>query len=340
MIAASRPLVGIEKRFECGLCGATEEPVALGANADFALSGGEAARVVRCRRCSLVGTYPLPDAEELAEAYREAYRRRRREGPDAQYLRASDNRAAAQWVFLRGRSRVVRELTAEARWDSARARMLDVGCAAGSFLLTAEDRGASLTGFEPDRAMWEAARRRLPRARLLNSVFQSSKVAGSRFDLIAASHVLEHVPEPVAFLRGLLEALDPDGLLFLEVPNEDARTISAMAAGPPGRMHLYFFDPKRLTAVVEAAGGKVASVGTFGDPKVGTILDGSARDVRVGWIAKLRGSAHPAARVARAARRRWLRGQRRRRMFMEREDGDCLRVIVTRRECRPAFDSQ
>ena len=330
MIAASRPLVGTQSGFECVLCEAVDEPVGLGPNADFVLAEGEVARVVRCPRCSLVGTHPLPGVEELAEAYREAYRRRRREGPDAQYLRESDNRAAAQWAFLRGRSRASGELSAGTRWDSAHVRILDVGCAAGSFLFAAKDRCTSLTGFEPDRSMWEAAGRRLPRSKLLNSVFQPSRIAGSRFDLIAASHVLEHVPDPVGFLRGLLEALETRGVLFLEVPNEDAETISALAAGPAGRMHLYFFDPKRLTAVVEAAGGSVVAVGTFGELKVGPVSSGPERGVGHGWISKMRRSAHPAAGVVRATLRAWRGQRRRRRMFVERGDGDCLRVIATR----------
>lgn len=292
----------------------------------------EPARIVRCRGCRLGGTDPLPDARELADAYREAYRRRRREGPDDGYLRESDSRAAAQWAFLR-RAAVTR-VSGSARWNSPHARILDVGCAAGSFLFArAEARARDsprLTGFEPDRAMWEAAGRRLGvQAQLFNSIFDAEEIGGRRFDLIAASHVLEHVPEPVAFLRRLVDSLEDDGWLFLEVPNEDAGTIAAITGTPPlGRMHLYFFDPPRLTATVEAAGGTLVSLGAFGDPKQRPGPSGEASSVRDGWVARWRSSEHPAMGVPRAIYRAGRLRRRRRRMFIEREDGDCLRLIA------------
>ena len=150
--------------------------------------------------------------------------------------------------------------------------------------------------------------------------------------MIAASHVLEHVPEPVAFLGQLLEALADSGRLFLEVPNEDAETIAALTAGEPlGRMHLYFFDPQKLTAVVEAAGGEVVALGTFGEPKARAVPPSEPRGVAPGWMAKLRVSAHPAARALRTLYRSRRSRVRRKRMFIEREDGDCLRVIAAKR---------
>ena len=333
MIAPSRPALTAESAFQCRLCGAAGEPIVLGPNADFVLGGAEPARIVRCPRCSLPATDPLPGERELAEAYQASYRRRRREGPDPLYLRESDNRAVAQWAFLRRAALTRNGSSAAVRWNSPQARILDVGCAAGSFLFARRDNSASLAGFEPDRAMWRAARQRLPQAsRLFNSVFDASQLAGGCFDLIAASHVLEHVPEPVAFLGQLLEALADSGRLFLEVPNEDAETIAALTAGEPlGRLHLYFFDPQKLTAVVEAAGGEVVALGTFGEPKARSNPVGEAHETSPGWMARLRVSAHPAARALRALYRTRRLRRRRKRMFIEREDGDCLRVIAAKK---------
>ena len=332
MIAPSQRALTAESAFQCRLCGTAGEPIVLGPNADFVLGGGEPARIVRCPRCSLPATDPLPGDRELAEAYHTAYRLRRREGPDPRYLRESDNRAAAQWTFLRRAVLTRNGSSAAVGWNSPQARILDVGCAAGSFLFARRDSSAALAGFEPDRAMCEAARQRLPQgSRLFNSVFDASRLAGGRFDLIAASHVLEHVPEPVAFLGQLLEALADGGRLFLEVPNEDAETIAALTACEPlGRMHLYFFDPQKLTAVVEAAGGEVVALGTFGEPKARAVPPSEPRGVAPAWMAKLRVSAHPAARALRTLYRARRLRIRRKRMFIERKDGDCLRVIAAK----------
>ncbi len=330
MIAVSPRPLAVERGFACRLCGATDEPIDLGPNGDFPLAGGEGARSVRCRCCSLRGTRPLPDARQLAEAYREAYRGRRQEGPDEGYLKESDARAAAQWAFVdRAASKQV-DAGSGTPCNFSGARILDVGCAAGSFLCARLDESASLTGFEPDRAMWEAAGRRLgPRAQLFNSIFDAQEMSGRRFDVIAASHVLEHVLEPIVFLKRLLGVLEDGGVLFLEVPNEDAGTIAAgTGTASLGRMHLYFFDPQRLRAAAEAAGGVVVALGAFGDPKVHPRPSSEPSRVGGGWISRLRSSGHPAVSVARAVYRTRRLQKRRKRMFVEREDGDCLRVIA------------
>ena len=45
-------------------------------------------------------------------------------------------------------------------------------------------------------------------------------VEGNTFDYIIASHVIEHSPNLIKFLRGVLEILNPRGILFLVVPDK------------------------------------------------------------------------------------------------------------------------
>lgn len=42
---------------------------------------------------------------------------------------------------------------------------------------------------------------------------------GERFDYIVASHVFEHLPDPIRFLQRCERALKPDGKLFLMIPD-------------------------------------------------------------------------------------------------------------------------
>lgn len=48
---------------------------------------------------------------------------------------------------------------------------------------------------------------------------ETSKILHHRFDVISASHVLEHVNDPKAFLEGLSHLLSDDGVLIIQVPN-------------------------------------------------------------------------------------------------------------------------
>ena len=53
------------------------------------------------------------------------------------------------------------------------------------------------------------------------------------FDLIYASHVLEHVPDDTRALRNLFAALNPGGELWLLVPLHDAPTVDGHAGMSP-----------------------------------------------------------------------------------------------------------
>lgn len=73
----------------------------------------------------------------------------------------------------------------------------------------------------------------------------------ARFDLIIASHVVEHMAEPVEVLTALRAHLSARGRIYVEVPME-------LQGGPPDVRepvtHLNFFTEVSLTALLERAG--------------------------------------------------------------------------------------
>jgi trans-aconitate methyltransferase len=189
---------------------------------------------------------PEPTPTELQEVYRATYRIIRRESPTQDYLDFMDARAGAQY-----------ELIAQTTsCDFAGLKVLDIGCGAGSLLKVFEKHGAAVTGFEPDIAMSGAARERLSAAaHIKNAMFIAKEWQGDPFNLICMSHVLEHVPDPVEFLTGLMRTAGPGGFLFVEVPNETRQTVRTICKYEArGLMHLCFFDAGTLRRVMTGAG--------------------------------------------------------------------------------------
>jgi SAM-dependent methyltransferase len=45
-------------------------------------------------------------------------------------------------------------------------------------------------------------------------------VNGNKFDYVIASHVIEHVPNPIRWLRDIFEILNPGGMLYLLIPDK------------------------------------------------------------------------------------------------------------------------
>ena len=101
------------------------------------------------------------------------------------------------------------------------ARYLDVGCNYGFSLDFARWRyGWEVTGVEPSLAGVRGAEELGLDIR--NEYLGAGSEIGGPFDVMLCSEVLEHVPDPRAFLRELYLRLDDDGVLILTTPDADA----------------------------------------------------------------------------------------------------------------------
>ena len=136
----------------------------------------------------------------------------------------------------------------------------DIGCGDGALLSELHRRGFGerLSGFEITEAASAAARERPEIESVQTFDGQRLPAPDHSFDLAILSHVLEHVPDPVASLR---EAARVAGAVLVEVPLEDnlsARRSSKQAhAAEVG--HLQRLSRGSLHAIVERAGLRVAA---------------------------------------------------------------------------------
>lgn len=160
--------------------------------------------LVRCPRCSLVYANPLPP-----ESHQSHYDNLGRPF----YL--SPDKLAGDYASVR----FERELTWLRRFCPA-GEVLDVGCSTGAFLHQLNHRfpgSYQPTGIEISRAALQHARQQglnVIDASLLDHDFGSR-----RFDAITFWAVLEHLPDPAAFLRRASNLLRPGGHCLVLVPN-------------------------------------------------------------------------------------------------------------------------
>ncbi len=96
-------------------------------------------------------------------------------------------------------------------------RMLDIGCGNGPMLRAASDVAPEweLNGLDPHVKSRDA----LLQIRGVKEIFEGSvdDVPGT-FDLISVIHTLEHIENPVSFLKRIGAKLAPKGQLLIEVP--------------------------------------------------------------------------------------------------------------------------
>lgn len=82
-----------------------------------------------------------------------------------------------------------------------------------------------------------------------------------KFDLIIASHWLEHVLDVQAVLTAIREKLKPDGLLVIDVPNTQYDYWDVPERDIP---HIHFFTPESLVKLSENSRLKCRAVESYG----------------------------------------------------------------------------
>ncbi len=159
-------------------------------------------------------------------------------------------------------------------------RLLDVGCGMGHLVSVASHRGWRARGLDTSRAAVELAHRMESNVEELD--FFSHTLDAERFDVVAMTEVIEHVPMPMRFLRRAFELLTPGGILYLTTPNFDSltRRVAGASWPPIHPEHISYFVDGTLARAARDAGLYIQRLGSRNaSPRV--ILD-AIRPRRVG----------------------------------------------------------
>ena len=156
-------------------------------------------------------------------------------------------------------------------------RVLDAGCGEGFGTHTLCEAAAEVTGVDYSdvaisecRRLWAGPQR--PNLRFERVDLTHPGVFAETFDVVLNFQVLEHIVDPVPFLRGLRDRLGADGVLMLTTPNR-LRTISE------NPFHVREYTAAELKELLGGIFGKVEIQGMQGNAKVEQFEAGRARAV-------------------------------------------------------------
>jgi SAM-dependent methyltransferase len=203
--------------------------------------------VVRCARCGLARLEPAPAPDELREYYPE------------NYWFAPDPGAAARLeeayrrLVLRDHVRFVERAMREC---GARGPLLDVGAGGGLFLGVMRRRGFRVVGLDFSREAAGIAWKRQGAPSVCASLEHAPLREGA-FAGITMFHVLEHLPDPRAYLAAARRLLAPEGRLVVQVPNAgswQARLLGKRWNGLDVPRHLFDYRDRDLEALLHGAG--------------------------------------------------------------------------------------
>lgn len=224
------------ERTDCVMCGSRTTQTA-----SYGLPPFE---VVQCAACGLWYLSPRIREAKMKELYAEASYFEGSEGGYADY--------ATQKESLRVTFRKL--LDAMSRRDLCGGRLLEVGCGYGYFL------DASKPYFER-REGTEFSRTAAARASLCADEIYLGGIEALppsiRYDCIVALQVIEHVYDPVAFVKRLRLQLADTGTLLLSTPNMGSAWRKVLGSRWPSFKlpeHVAFYDSKTLVRLLRQAG--------------------------------------------------------------------------------------
>jgi SAM-dependent methyltransferase len=201
--------------------------------------------ILSCLKCKTLYTSQLPGAES-SEDYDTYYH--------------EDNLTAPDFISLR-----LDEIMAGFAAYQRSGRLLDVGFGAGTLLEAARRAGWNSFGVEVSERAVEHVRGM--GFEVFAGTLQEAGYPENYFDVITASEVLEHVPDPQIVLREIARVLRPGGLLWLTTPHGRGASAQILgvkwsAVSPPE--HLQLFSRAGGRELLAAVGLRQVRVATEG----------------------------------------------------------------------------
>jgi SAM-dependent methyltransferase len=213
---------------------------------------------VRCTSCGLVQMNPQPLEAEIRLRYDQ------RHGEDyLAYELANESKFLDLQLLAiedAGFGGLERELLL-----GGRPRILDIGCAAGSLLARLRENGWETAGVEISRAQAEYSRQKR-NLDVRSLPLEENHFPGVYFNVVHASHLIEHLNDPAGLIQEIHRILIPGGRLFVTTPN--IAGFQARLFGSRWRSaifdHLYLFSVKTLSRLLEEKGFAIEKIATWG----------------------------------------------------------------------------
>jgi SAM-dependent methyltransferase len=195
----------------------------------------------RCPDCGLLFIHPFPSAAELSDFYSN-YHKSKQYGDKM----ASKIKRARKRIHALGRP--------------AGLTLLDVGCNLGFATEAARSLGYRATGIDVDKVAVERACSTFPECGFQAVSIGELAANGEKFDTVYCSEVIEHLVDPLDFLKNIRSVMKEDSILLMTTPDVGHYSLSKninklvgwTTFRPPE--HLLYFDRRSLGRLFERAG--------------------------------------------------------------------------------------
>lgn len=201
-----------------------------------AVSLKEKGPIVKCASCNTVFKYNFPSEDIVKEGYEESV--------DTNYLK-----------LLTEREETFKGLLKYIEKYKKPARILDIGCAEGTLVKLAKENGWDADGIEPNKNFVNWAKDNF-NLNLIQGSIPTSKLEENSYDVITLLDVIEHVPDPDAFLKTCVRYLKKGGIIFISTPDISSLPSRVMRKNwfYILNIHLFYFSKETLLPIFRSSG--------------------------------------------------------------------------------------
>ena len=197
-----------------------------------------------CQNCQIVFQHPV-SKKEIEKYYQKQYF-------------SSKKRVLDQFVNWFIKEKHLKNIKLIKK-HTTKKKLLDIGTGYGYFVKLALENGFKSQGIEPSKESVKMAKK-LFGISLENSFFDRNYRIKEKFDVITAFHVIEHVLDPLDFIKAVYKRLNYKGIFILETPNVQCFNSLRMKKNWPFVLpneHLFYFSFRSLVPLLEKSGFKI-----------------------------------------------------------------------------------
>lgn len=214
---------------------------------------------VRCIKCKVQRIFPYPTIEELKKFYNDNYTSKKWDDGVDSSLRYSDSYKKTVFdeydITLSDIDIPVHELKNK--------HLLDIGCANGIFLDFLKNNGIIDTfGIDISEEMITIAKQKSHNVK----VAEPSEIPSNSFDVVTMWDVIEHLEEPINYIRHVKRILKKHGSFVIQTPNTGILSdlFAERWAHYLPLQHLHLFNIDILSHILEDHDFKIIGKITFG----------------------------------------------------------------------------
>jgi len=209
-------------------------------------------KIIQCKNCEHIQLYPIPSIIEEKIFYDKNL-----QDKNIKYFGGiKENREKNFEDTLRRVSFISKII-------SKKNSILEIGSGHGFFLEAMEKLQFDIKGIEISKEKRDMAKK-ITKKEILNINLNNENLESERYDVMVMFHVLEHLSNPIEFVKKLKSNLNKNGKFIVEVPNGDDHQLFQNLKYTKfywQRAHLSYFNPKTLKKVFQKAGYNVKVFG-------------------------------------------------------------------------------